>query len=162
MSSCFTMTFIATILKNNLDLHSKTQTNNDKFWKMGTIVGFLLLVLESLKYSSKAETPINRSAKESSVGTLLLVDTINYLFILFFLFLFFPFYFYFYFFIFYFYFFHIFTENNRLICIMIATVVIGWHEWIKDICLLLRRLNLAILLTLTKIIKIWVMFVKKC
>ena len=97
MSSCFTMTFIATILKNNLDLHSKTQTNNDKFWKMGTIVGFLLLVLESLKYSSKAETPINRSTKESSVGTLLLVDTITDLFILFVFFLFFPFYFYFYF-----------------------------------------------------------------
>ena len=32
-------------------------------WKMGTIVVFQLLVLDSLKYSSKAESPINRSAK---------------------------------------------------------------------------------------------------
>ena len=30
---------------------------------MGTIAEFRLLVLDSLKYSSKAESPINRSAK---------------------------------------------------------------------------------------------------
>ena len=30
---------------------------------MGTIVRFRLLVLDSLKYISKAESPINRSAK---------------------------------------------------------------------------------------------------
>ena len=30
---------------------------------MGTIVEFRLLVLDSLKYSSKAESPINRSTK---------------------------------------------------------------------------------------------------
>ena len=30
---------------------------------MGTIVEFQLLVIDSLKYSSKAESPINRSAK---------------------------------------------------------------------------------------------------
>ena len=57
------MTIIAIILKNTLDLHSKTDINNDKFWKMGTIVEFRLLVLDSLKYSSKAESPINRFAK---------------------------------------------------------------------------------------------------
>ena len=37
--------------------------NKDKFWKMGTIAEFQLLVLDSLKYSSKAESPINRSTK---------------------------------------------------------------------------------------------------
>ena len=57
------MTIIAIILKNTLDLHSKTDINNDKFWKMGTIAEFRFLVLDSLKYSSKAESLINRSAK---------------------------------------------------------------------------------------------------
>ena len=63
MSSCFIMTIIAIILKNTLDLHSKTDINNDKFWKMDTIAEFRFLVLDSLKYSSKAESLINRSAK---------------------------------------------------------------------------------------------------
>ena len=37
--------------------------NKNKFWKMCTIVEFPVLVLDSLKYMSKAEPPINRSAK---------------------------------------------------------------------------------------------------
>ena len=53
---------------------------------MGTIVEFRLLVLYSLKYSSKAESPTNRSTTSQQ----------NHLFIyLFILFLFFIFYFYF-------------------------------------------------------------------
>ena len=91
---------------------------------MGTIVEFRLLVVDSLKYSSKAESPINRSAK-AVISRNLTTSRHNHLFIYFvFLFL---------FFIFYFYFFHIFTENRhyRLICIAIATVVIGWPEWIN-------------------------------
>ena len=123
------MTIIATILKNTLDLHSittqynsiaqyNTDINNDKFWKMGTIVEFRLLVLDSLKYSSKAESPINKSAK-AVISMNLTTSRHNHLFIYFvFLFLFFIFYF--------LIFFHIITENRhyRLICIEIATVVI--------------------------------------
>ena len=40
------MTIIATIPKNTLD----------KFWKMGTIVNFRLLLPDSLKYRSKADS----------------------------------------------------------------------------------------------------------
>ena len=79
-----------------------TDINNDKLWKMGTIVEFRPLVLDSLKYSSKAESRINRS----SVGTLLLVDTIIYLFIICLLFFLFFFYFYFCFFIYLFFFYY--------------------------------------------------------
>ena len=123
------MTIIATILKNTLDLHSittqynsiaqyNTDINNDKFWRMGTIVEFRLLVLDSIKYSSKAESPINRSAK-AVISMNLTTSRHSHLFIYFvFLFLFFIFYF--------FIFFHIIRENRhyRLICIEIATVVI--------------------------------------
>ena len=49
---------------------------------MGTIVEFRLLVLDSLKYSSEAESPVNRSAK-TVITRNLLVDTLNYLFIYF-------------------------------------------------------------------------------
>ena len=123
-----------------------TDINNDKFRKMGTIVEFRLLVLDSLKYSSKAESPINRSAK-AVISRNLTTTEHDHLFIYFvflFLFLFFIFIFIFYF--LFFYFFHMYTENRhyRLICIAIVTVVIGWSEWIKNIYLLLRRLNLAI------------------
>ena len=37
--------------------------SNEKFWKMGTNVEFRFLVLDSLKYSGKVESPINGSAK---------------------------------------------------------------------------------------------------
>ena len=105
---------------------------------MGAVVEFQLLFIDSLKYSSKAELPIDRSAK-AVISKNLTTSRHNHLLTYFvFLFL---------FFIFYFYFFHIFTENRhyRLICIVIATVVVGWPERIKNIYLLLRRLNLAIL-----------------
>ena len=61
--------------------------NNDKFWKMGTIVEFRLLVLDSLKYSSKAESPINRSAK-AVISRNLSTSRHNHLFIYLFVFLF--------------------------------------------------------------------------
>ena len=98
--------------------------NNGKFWKMGTIAEFRLFVLDSLKYSSEAESPINRSAK-AVISRNLTTSRHNHLFIYFvFLFLFFIFYFLFLF------FFHIFTENRhyRLIYIAIATVVIVWPK----------------------------------
>ena len=122
MSSCFITTIIATIPKNTLDLHSKTQTNNDKFWKMSTIVEFRLLVLDSLKYCSKAESPINRSAK-AVISRTLTTSRHNHLFIYLFFFI-------LYLFIYLLIFFPIFTENRhcRLICIAIATVVVGWPE----------------------------------
>ena len=37
--------------------------NNDQFWEMFTIVKFQLYVLDSLKYISKMDPSINRSAK---------------------------------------------------------------------------------------------------
>ena len=61
---------------------SNTDTNNNKFWKMGTVVEFRLLVLESLKYSSKAESPINRSAK-SVISRNLTTSRHNHLFMFF-------------------------------------------------------------------------------
>ena len=61
---------------------SNTDTNNNKFWKMGTVVEFRLLVLESLKYTSKAESPINRSAK-SVVSRNLTTSLHNHLFMFF-------------------------------------------------------------------------------
>ena len=74
-----------------------------------------------------AELPINRSAKTVISGNLT-TSRHNHLFI----FLFFYFLFLFFTFIFYFIF-YIFAENRhyRLICIEIATDVIGWPEWIK-------------------------------
>ena len=66
---------------------------------MGAIAEFRLLVLDSLKYSSKAESPINRSAK-AVISRNLTTSRHNHLFIYFvflFLFLFFIFYFYFFF-----------------------------------------------------------------
>ena len=122
---------------------------------MVTIVEFRLLVLDSLKNSRKAESPINKSADEViSRRTILLVPAIIYLFIYLLIYLFIYLfihsfiYLFIFLFIYLFYFiFHIFTENRHygLICIAIAIVVIGWPEWIKNIYLLLRRLNLAIL-----------------
>ena len=137
MSSCFIMTIIAIILKNTLDLHSKTDINNDKFWKMGTIAEFRFLVLDSLKYSSKAESLINRSAK-AVINRDLTTSRHNHLFIyLLIYFIFILFYFFVLSFFYFFFIFHIFTENRhyRLICIAIATAVIGWPEWIKNIYL---------------------------
>ena len=85
---------------------------------MGTIVEFRLLVLDSLRYSSKAESPINRSPK-AVISRNLTTSGHNHLFSFFLLS----------FLIFYFIF-HIFTESRhyRLICIAIATDVIGWPE----------------------------------
>ena len=125
LSSYFIMTIIAATLKNTLDLHSKIHICNNKFWKMGTIVQFWLLVLDSLKYSSKMESPINRFTK-AVISRNLNTTWHNHLFIYLF--------FYFYFlFIFY----PIFTENSHhlLICIVIKTIAISWPEWIKNIYL---------------------------
>ena len=111
-------------------------------WKMGAIVVFRLLVLDSLKYSSKAKSPINRYAK-AVISRNLTTSRHNHLFIclfyfyviffIFYLFIYFCFYVFFFFFYLFknFYFiFHIFSENRhyRLICIEIATAVIGWPE----------------------------------
>ena len=83
---------------------------------MGTIAEFRLFLLDSLKYSSNAESPINRSGN-------LTTSRHNHLFS------FFLFYTFFLFFIFYFIF-HIFTESRhyRLICLATATDVIDWPE----------------------------------
>ena len=89
---------------------------------MGTMAEFGLLVLDSLKYSSKAESPINRSAK-AAISRNLIISGHNHLlfyFLLFsFLYLFLTFYF----------IFHLSPENRHyhlICCILIATVVIGW------------------------------------
>ena len=125
LSSCFVLTIISAILKNTFDLHSKTDINNKKFWKMGTIVEVCLHFLNSLKYSSKVESPINRSAK-AVISRNLTTSRDNHLFI-FFIFLFFIFIFHFYFF---FYFLYIYIENRhyRPICIALATDVNVWPE----------------------------------
>ena len=86
---------------------------------MGTTVEFLLLILDSLKCRSKAESPINRSAKAVISRNLTISrhnDLFSFVFFLIFNFI-----------------FHIFTENRhyRLVCIAIATDVIGWPELIK-------------------------------
>ena len=134
---------------------------------MGTIVEFRLLVLDSLKYSSKAESSINRSAKAvisrdfitsrhnhlSIYWLIYFTFVLFYFFVFYFLFIFFYLFiylfifFYLFFFLIFYFIFHIFTENRhyRLICIAIATAVIGWPEWMKNIYLWLKRLNLAIL-----------------
>ena len=81
---------------------------------MGTIVDFQLLILDSLKCSSKAESPINRSAK-AVISRNLIASRHNHLFIFLFIFYFVC---------------YIFTENRHypLICIAIATDVVGWPE----------------------------------
>ena len=84
---------------------------------MGTIVEFRLFILDSRKYSSKVESPVNRSAK-AVISRNLTTSLHNHLFIYFvFLFLFFVFYFHFYF------LFLFFSYIYR-----IATVVIGWPK----------------------------------
>ena len=99
-----------------------TDINNDKFCKMGTIAEFRLLVLDSLKYSSKAESPISRYAK-AVISRNLTTSRRNHLFIYFIFYLFII--FVFYLFLIFYCIFHIFTENRhyRLICIAIATVI---------------------------------------
>ena len=103
---------------------------------MGTIIEFRLLVLDLLKYSSKAESPINTSNK-AVISRNFAASQHNHLFIfsvLFLLFMFLLFFIYvfssilFWFFIL---FFILFTENRhyRLICIAITTVFIGLSEW---------------------------------
>ena len=87
MSSCFILTIIATIPKNTFNLHSKTDINNNKLWKMVTIVEFQLLVLDSLNYSSKLESPINSSAK-AVISRNLTPSWQNHLFIYLFIYLF--------------------------------------------------------------------------
>ena len=88
---------------------------------MGTIVEFRLLALDSLKYSSKEESPINRPTK-AVISRNLTTSRHYHLFIYLFVYLLLLFY--------YYYIFHIFTENRHyhFICIVIATVVIGWPE----------------------------------
>ena len=103
---------------------------------MGTIIAFRLLVLDLLKYSSKAESPIYTSTK-AVISRNFAASQRNHLFIfsvLFLLFMFLLFFIYvfssilFWFFI---SFFILFTENRRyrLICIAITTVFIGLSEW---------------------------------
>ena len=103
MSSCFFMTIIDTILKNTLDLNGKTHVNNNKFWKMCTIVEFRLLILESLKYSSKVESSIIRSTN-TVISRSLTTSWQNHLFICFVFFIFIYFYFYLFLFLFLFFF----------------------------------------------------------
>ena len=103
---------------------------------MDTIAEFRLLVLDSLKYSSKAESPINRSTK-AVISRSLTTSRHNHLFIYLFIYLsiysfihlfIYLFICFFFFLIFHFIFhIHIFTENRhyRHICIAIATVVVG-------------------------------------
>ena len=91
---------------------------------MATIVEFRLLLLDSLKYGSMAESPVNRSANAVISGNLTTSRHSH-------LFVFLSFYFLFLFFTFIFYFiFYIFVENRhyRLICIEIATDIISWPE----------------------------------
>ena len=54
---------------------------------MGTTVEFRLLILDSLKYSSKAESPINRSTK-AVISRNLTTSQHNHLFIYLFIYLF--------------------------------------------------------------------------
>ena len=64
-----------TINKQTLKIQTiiNTNINNNKSCKVGTAVEFQLLVLGTLQHnSSKAELRNNRSAKQSSVETLLL------------------------------------------------------------------------------------------
>ena len=76
LSSCFILTIIATMLSNiRLTYALNTDKNIDKFWKMSSNVEFRLLVLDSLKYSSKPESPINRSAKAVISRSLATVNT---------------------------------------------------------------------------------------
>ena len=108
---------------------------------MGTIVEFRLLVLYSLKYSSNAESRINRSAK-AVISRNLTTSRHNHLFVLFICFIYFYFllfmyfssFIFFYFYLIYFSFSYIYRKQEnrhyRLICIAIPTVVIGWLEWI--------------------------------
>ena len=64
LPSCFMLTIHCHNTQKYFQLTQyNTDMNNDQFWKMGTIAEFQLLVLDSLKYSSKAESPINRSTK---------------------------------------------------------------------------------------------------
>ena len=55
-------------------------------WKMGAIVVFRLLVLDSLKYSSKAKSPINRSAR-AVISKRFTTSQHNHLFIFLFIYL---------------------------------------------------------------------------
>ena len=84
------------------------------------MVEFRLLVLDSLKKSSKTESPINRSAK-AVISRNLTTGRHNHIFISFLNFS-----------LIFYFIFHIFTNNRhqRLICVAVATVI-GWPEWIK-------------------------------
>ena len=83
---------------------------------MGTVLEIRLLVIDSVKYSSKTESSINRFA-EAVISRNLTTSGRNHLFIYLFTYLF-----------IYLFIFHIFTENRHyhLICTAIATDVIGW------------------------------------
>ena len=50
---------------------------------MGTIVEFQLLVLDSLRYSSKTESPINRSAEAVICRSLVFIYLLSFLFLFF-------------------------------------------------------------------------------
>ena len=110
---------------------------------MCTIVQFRILVLDSLKYNSKWKSPINRSFK-AVISRVLTTSRHNHLFIFLSIF----------FFFFFKFIFHKFSENRhyRLICIAIATDVIGWSEWIKKYVFIIYEINNSCLLwqTLSK------------
>ena len=98
--------------------------NSNKFWRLVTIVHFRFLVLGSLKYSSKAESPINKSVEAvirknppTSRHNHLFIHLFAFicLFIYLFIYLVVP----------------IFTEyrNYHFICIAIATDINRWPGW---------------------------------
>ena len=76
------------------------------------MVDFQILVFDSLKLNSKTESQIIRFAKAVISRNILPVETLIYFFCIFSF---------------------LFVENRHyhLICIMIATDVIGWPEYIK-------------------------------
>ena len=82
------VTFTAEILNGKLHFLSSENThiNNDKSWKMSSIVELRLLILKSLKYSTKGESPINRSAK-ALISSNLTTSQHNHLLFFFYLFL---------------------------------------------------------------------------
>ena len=90
--SCSIQLTVVTI-KKNFKRYTIVSRNisYDKSYKVGTAVEFQLLqLLDSIQHSSKAESPNNRSAKQSSVRTLLVsYNQLFFLFCFFFVFLYF-------------------------------------------------------------------------
>ena len=65
--------------------HKHTNINDKKSCKISTVVEFQHLVLDSIQHNSKAESLNNRSAQQSSVGTLILKQNL-WLFLYFYIF----------------------------------------------------------------------------